>query len=257
MSQARSRRRKFEHHGFLLEVVGIVAAELPEPRRVQLERARGHRVEHVTVVRHEEHGAAHRREVLLEPFDRVDVEVVGGFVQDGQIRLGDEDTREGDAPPLPAAHRPDGALGLFHAELVQDLEGQVVSVPPSEDLDALGEPRLLVDVRGVAVARAAGIDRMRHGRMPGRGVVPIREPLERDRARGRLRIELRLLRQIQHARSLPPVDDAGVGRFEPREDTEERRFAAAVDAEQPDAIPFLDRHRHIREESLGAVGLGQ
>ena len=80
---------------------------------------------------------------------------------------------------------------------------------------------------------------------------------ERDRARRGLRNQFWLLRQIEDARSLAPVDNACVGRLEPREDTKERRLAAAVDAEQPYAIPFLDRHGHIREESLGAVGLGQ
>jgi hypothetical protein len=130
-------------------------------------------------------------------------------------------------------------------------------VPPAEHLDSLSEPCLLFDVLGIAVARVARVDRVRHRGVSGRGVVPIREPFERDCARSCLRIELRFLRQVQHAPPLASVDDARVGRLEPREHAEERRLAAAVNAEQSHAIAFLDRHRRIGEERLWAIGLGQ
>ena len=54
------------------------------------------------------------------------------------------------------------------------------------------------------------------------------------------RIEHEILRQIADDEFASPGDVAAVRRLQPGEDAQERRFAAAVAPDQPDAVAFLN-----------------
>ena len=130
----------------------------------------------------------------------------------------------------------------------------VVPVPAAEPLDRLREVRLLLEERVVV---RAPVDEVRDLRVPRGRRVPVDQPLRRHLARVRLRTQLRLLREVGDPRPPPAVDDPGVEGLEPREDLEQRRLPAPVDAEQTDAVPLRDGQRDVAEEGLRAVGLGE
>ena len=127
-SHARSRRRMFLRFcsdalavfladGFLFEVVAVVAFVLGQHAALELDDAIGDGVEHVAVVRNQQHGALKRvGQVLFEPGDGLDVEVVGGLVQDGEIRLAHEDLGEGHAAAFAAGEASDLAIPVFVAD---------------------------------------------------------------------------------------------------------------------------------------------
>ena len=74
-----------------LAVVGaVVAAERRQPPVAQLPDAVDRRVEERPVVRRDEQRAGPPAEVLLEPFEGVEVEVVGRLVEQQQVRIGDD-----------------------------------------------------------------------------------------------------------------------------------------------------------------------
>ena len=70
--------------------LGEPADVLDERPPAQLQHMGGDGVDEVAVVADEQQGAAPAHQVLLEPGDRVDVEVVGGLVEDQQVGLGDQ-----------------------------------------------------------------------------------------------------------------------------------------------------------------------
>ena len=77
-------------------VGGEVAGVAAQHAAVELDDARGHRVDEGAVVRDEQQRAAPRHEQALQPLDRVEVEVVGRLVEQQHV---------GHAPPAPAPAR--------------------------------------------------------------------------------------------------------------------------------------------------------
>ena len=80
-----------------LEVERVVAGVVVDLAADELARPRRHAVEKVAVVRDEDDGAGVRREVLLEPVDGLDVEVVRRLVEQQDVGLPEEQARERDA----------------------------------------------------------------------------------------------------------------------------------------------------------------
>ena len=74
-------------------------------RRAQLEREKARAVEQVAVVRDQQHRPAELDEELLEPGDAEVVEVVGGLVEDQEVRLGEERLGHREDVPLAARDR--------------------------------------------------------------------------------------------------------------------------------------------------------
>ena len=78
-----------------LAVIGaVVAAERRQAPVAQLPDAGDGRIEEGPVVRRDEQRAGPPPEVLLEPFERVEVEVVRRFVEEQQVRIGDDQPRQ-------------------------------------------------------------------------------------------------------------------------------------------------------------------
>ena len=95
----------------LLEVARVAARPRREPAAIELDDARGERGEEGAVVGDEQERAGIAAQVLLEPADRVDVEMVGRLVEQQQVRLGDQRAAEQRAAAPAAgqlAHRPVG-----------------------------------------------------------------------------------------------------------------------------------------------------
>ena len=89
-----------------LAVVGaVVAAERGQPPVAQLPDPRHGRVEERPVVRRDQQRPAALAQVVLEPFDGVEVEVVRGLVEQQQVRVGDDQPGQRGARLLAAGHR--------------------------------------------------------------------------------------------------------------------------------------------------------
>ena len=80
----------------------VVAGPRRQPPTVELDDARGEPLQKGPVVGHEHDRAAVVEQEILEPEDGVDIQVIGGLVQQQQGRGGHEGAREQHAP-LPAA----------------------------------------------------------------------------------------------------------------------------------------------------------
>ncbi len=88
----------------LLPPVGGVASRIGgQPPVLQVHDFLGHAVQEAPVVGHDEVGAARPREVVLQKLDRVEVEVVGGLVQEEHVRVRED--RAGQHGPVLLAAR--------------------------------------------------------------------------------------------------------------------------------------------------------
>jgi hypothetical protein len=171
--------------------VAVAAVGLEEPARVdgaQLEHPRGDVLEEVAVVAHHQAGARLFGENLLQPQDAVDVEVVGGLVQQEHVGGGCQLARDGEALLPAAGQRIDRRASVREAGAAQR---------PGEAAGPLG----LVD----ALERGGehGLDG-KAGREDG----VLRHVAEHDAAAERAR--------------------AAVGRLEAGEDPQQRGLARAV-----------------------------
>ncbi len=177
-------------------------------------------------MRDEDDGAGVLAEKLLQPLDRLDVEVIGRLVEEQDRRLGDERAREKDAAAPPARERVRAHVGI-ETELLE------------HQLDALLERPAVGLVERLLRARERG-----HGRLGvivghacGGVVIGGEELLQRAEA-FRDDIEDRLMAGQRHildkSRSggagLAP-DRAGVRRQLARENLQQRGLARAIAAD--------------------------
>ena len=87
---------------FLALERGVVAGPRRQPAAIELDDPRRQPLEERAIVRHEDDGAAILGEEGFEPGDRLDVEVIGGLVEQQQIGLADQRARQQHAA-LPSA----------------------------------------------------------------------------------------------------------------------------------------------------------
>ncbi len=154
----------FQPLGLALLPLREVAGEAEQPAAVQLDDAGGHRIQEAAVVGDDDGGAFPGAQHFFEPGDAVEVEVVGGLVQQQQI--GFLDQRAGQRDALAGAARQAGDLGVRRqAELFEHgaharraLPVLMVAVDVADHVEHGGvfvQLRFLFD-RGHAQARAAG-----------------------------------------------------------------------------------------------------
>jgi hypothetical protein len=100
---------------------------------IKLQRPIGDAVEKVAVVADDQDRLVRFQQKILQPLGGVDVEMVGGFVQQHQIRLGEEELREQETILLSSGQRFQPLLITGHGEPKAgknslDLVVQVVNV---------------------------------------------------------------------------------------------------------------------------------
>ena len=98
--------------GLALEVPLVAAVVQVGRTPLQLQHAVGDPIEHVAVVGDDHDGTPERRQPVLQPGDGVDVQVVGGLVQQEQIALGQQ--RPGQRRALGLAPGQLGDRGVEH-----------------------------------------------------------------------------------------------------------------------------------------------
>ena len=206
--------------GALREVAVIVAPVEKEVAVADLGGALRKLVQKLAVVRDHQDRAGIPLQILLEPAQDLQIEVVGRLVEHQQIRLLGEQPREVGAHDPAAAER---ARGFFKIRL---LERQSLQ-------DALG-----LWFKGMSGVFVLGV----RGGQGKDGFVARRGALLRQEAQ----------------RGAPVQDDtAFVRRVFLEDEREQRRFPRAVGTDQADALAPVDLQGGVAEESASRVGFGE
>ena len=173
-------------------------------------------------------------QVVLEPLDRLGVEVVRGLVQQQHVRLLQQDPAQGDPPLLATAELGDLRVRRWEPERVHGHLDLPVQVPEVQVIDLLLDPGLLVDERlHLVVAHRLG-----EGRVDL--VVALQDlPLRLHRlfhvpAHVQRWVQLRLLGQVPHLHPLRRPRLALEVLIDPRHDPQHRALAGAVRPHHPD-----------------------
>ncbi len=214
----------------LLEVRGLeraeVAGEAPDRAVGDVPDRLRHPVEELTVVRDHDHGGRLPLQPRLQPHDGVEVEVVGGLVEQQQVGGPQQGARERQAVAPAAGERGDRArrVGLRKTEPVQDRAGfrrDGALVQLGEGRHGVREPQVVVRPLRRGELRA----RRRERRVAGQHVVDRRDVRALD-----------VLRHVGDARGGRRLQLAPVDRQFTEDGREQRRLAAAVGADQADAL---------------------
>ena len=121
---------------------------------LELQDGRSHRLQEPAVVSHEDHRRVELGEVLLEPLERGDVEVVRGLVQQQQVRVARERARERRAGELAAGEGRELPVELLvgEAEAVERAQRAGAPVPAAGVLQARLRARVALEQRAVVGA---------------------------------------------------------------------------------------------------------
>ena len=129
--------------GLSLEVFDVAASITIELPLVKFEGSARDVVEDIAVMGDDEKRAAETfAEMIFEPFDRGDVQMIRRFVQDREIGFADEQARQRNAPSLSPREHLDWALWVLDAEVVNNRLGFVYSLPTPESFDFFACGRL-------------------------------------------------------------------------------------------------------------------
>ena len=104
--------------------------EVARAPRLELEHRGADRLEKPAVVSDQDHGRVEADQVVLEPLERLDVEVVGGLVEQQQVGPRGEHPRERGSGQLTAREAAERAVELVVAE-AEAVEGRLDAVAPA------------------------------------------------------------------------------------------------------------------------------
>ena len=141
-----------------LEVFGVVYLVVVDAAHRDLDGAGGDVVHKLTVVADDYHRLAVADEEVFEPLDGLDVEVVGGLVEEQHVGLLKEQLGQLDAHAPSAAEVARGAVEIrpFEAEAQQGLLYILLVVGGVDSIVFLAQGRYLFDELHVAVALVVG-----------------------------------------------------------------------------------------------------
>ena len=153
--------------------------------------------------------------VLGEPADSLDVEVVGGLVENQQVDLGEQQPGQGGPAPLATAQTADQGLVVDFAEQV---------------LHHRARPRIGGPGIGLGIAE----HRVQHGLV---------------------RVEVVALTEVPEPQVAIVGDPAAVGLLTPGQDLQERRLAVAVAPDHADALTTAYAETDRVEQCAGPEAL--
>jgi len=236
-------RLVFEQRRLLRDEARIVARPRGQRAAIELEDARREARQQRAIVRHEEDGAAELEEPLFQRLDRLDVEMVGGFVEEQEIGIADQRAGERHAPSESPRQVGDLRVGVESVDRERGGDA-LVQAPAVAPLD------LVLELLDPAQRRAAGRDLvggvviLREQRAdlgePARDHVEDRRGLVRDQ----------LLRELRDAQPGLAPDLAAVRRDPPRRDAEQGGLPRAVPPDQADALAGVQLERGAVEQRL-------
>ena len=207
---------------FAAQELGVVAFDFegaPGIDRRQFDDAFGGLFEEGPVVGDEDHRTLRSAHPLLQPLHPFQVEVVGGFIQEQQVRFSGDPRRQGH--PLPPAPREHTKRGFLHRLSKAQLRERNTS--PVFGVGA---------VRGIVVG---------HGRT---------DDLDGRRLHG----VVVHLTDVDGSGAARHEDLSRVRLIQPGKHFQQGGLARPVGADQPDSVSNLDMNRHIREKRAGRKG---
>ena len=192
-------------------------------------------------MRHEQQRAGEFAQVLFEPPDRVDVEMVRGLVEQEEIGLRDERLAEQRAAAPSAGQLAERTIGRQRQ-------------PRHDRLDTLFEPPAVALLELVLELAQALEVPVAIGDLPGNVVILRDERAELSEPRGHF-IEHRAIRRTGnvliepgHAEPGRPPDRSPVGRHVSGDHLEEARLACPVAADEADPLARVDAQAGVLEE---------
>jgi hypothetical protein len=206
-------------------------------------------------VRDQHHRAAVVHEVVLEEEHRVRVQMVRRFVEQQQIRFGEECARQRHPLRLPTAQAVDVALRVAYAQPRQHRLHPAGPVPAAQPVDR--RPDFTVPRDQPVVVRTRLTQTQTQPLVLGQRRHERRPPCRHRVADAVPRLERGLLRQMAHARPASQRDVAAVRALLACDDPEQRGLARAVHADEPDVLRLVDRERDAVEDHAPAVALTQ
>ncbi|MNS33755.1 hypothetical protein D3C72_658730 [compost metagenome] len=234
-----------------------VAREGHQPAPVQFDDAGGHAVQEGAIVGNQQHAAPEADQQVFEPADGGDVEVVGRFVEQQDVRLGHQPLRQRHALLQAAGQR-------IHAHVrIQAEAGQrgfhAGAQRPGVGGVQFGLYAMQLGQRGLVVMGVElGQRRLVAGQQVVRGAHAQAHRVEHGQA-GR---ELWLLRHICSGHAALAGDQAIVRGGHAGHDPQQRRLARAIAADQANAFAGFQRkigvveQCHVPEGELG-IGNGE
>ena len=205
-------------------------------------------VQEVPIVRDHHDRRRSRVEHALEPADGIDVQMVGGLVEQQDIRVGEERLRQ-EHPEL-VAGRDIGHRSVMQPLLDLDAEQQLARARLGRVSIELGNLRLQLrrmQIIGVACV-GVGIDRVALLQHVPESLVTHHHDVKHAQ------IFVGELVLLQLAEALARIDRyiSGAGLEVPTKNLHERRLAAAVGADQPITIAFAELDGNVFEQRLRA-----
>ena len=95
-------QRRFQAFRLLPDIPGVARRILLQPAILQFQRPPGHRIQKIAIVRDDQHRARIIPQVPFQPFGPFQIEMVGRFVKNQQIRLSHQFPGQRDPGLLPA-----------------------------------------------------------------------------------------------------------------------------------------------------------
>ena len=232
---------------------GIVALVRVALAAIQLQRPLGDQVQEVAVVSHQDDAAGEVFQVVLQPGDGFGVQVVGRFVEQQHVRLGQQQASQGDAALFTAGQVGDFPVVGRAAQGAHGLIDAAVDVPDVAGVDLLLKGgHLLHQFVGVVFTQFAGdlveaVDPLLL-LAPGLDVL----------ADVQGRIELGLLLQIAALDAVGGAGFAGELGVQAGHDLQQGRLTRAVDADDADLGVVVEAEPDVLEDLAAAgEGLGQ
>jgi len=247
----------FERFRLLLLVGGEVARVSAQVSAVELDDPQRDRIEEAPVMGDDQHAAGKRKQRLLQPFDRGEIEMVGRLVEEEQIGRHDKRARQRHALLQPAREiRYRIVLGqLQAAERGLDPVLEAPAVARIERFLQMLHPLHQRDVvfGGVMSMRS---QRVRRGVIIDQQFRPLAQSFGHRLEHALPGPERGLLRNARQLQLRRAPDLAVIGRGKALDDIQEAGFAGAVAADQADALAGLDDEIDTIEQRHMAVSQG-
>ncbi len=242
--------------GLALHQEVVVVAVVERDRAPRQLRDRGdHAVQEVAVVRDDDHAALVGGEEVLEPPERLEIQVVGGLVEQQQIGPQQQEPRQRRAHAPAARELGERPVHLLRREPepAQDDLGLGLEPVAAEGLEPVLDLAVGVGQSGVgAGACHAGRERLELA-LEAPDLVEARERL---RQHGAVLAGGDLLREVADGDPGVTVDPPRVGLLHQGEDAAERGLPGPVRPDQADPLTPPDAPRAVLEQLLTTVALG-
>ena len=195
--------------GSFLQVVIIVAVVGEDAVLVHLEDAVADVVQEIAVMGHHQQGHTATLQVVLQPLDHVDVEVVGRLVENEHLGVVDEQSCQGNALHLTTAQLLDWLIIVSYLELCENLLKALLIVPCGIGVHCLDS-----GCHGVTVTCAQGLLIGMDGF--GAGIVTMQTGIKHSQRTA----QVGQLGQVTHAQVIAVDDRSAVGRGDAGKDVE-------------------------------------